>query len=499
MLYYLALWLAPQFGALNVLTYHTVRAGGAAFTGFVLSLLIGPPLIRWLRAVKVGQFIRQEHVQDLHELHKGKAGTPTMGGALIILCTLMSLVLWGRLSNPLLILSILIFLCLGGVGFVDDYTKLRRKHNKGLSAKAKLAGTLGSGILLGLYMVYNPITVSATSMTTRAVDDWSVLQAAVLSTVSPSDANASVEPRQRRFFEKLSPVVAMRVQESAGSGEMDSITKMELVSELNDAMRRDDLYDAALWPLEQQTPEAQTLIKRDFSKLDRLEKERLNRLLFENAFPTVVEASQPNLHTKVNIPGFKNLFIVLGPFYILFAILIIVAASNAVNLTDGLDGLAIGASIMSLLAYTAIAYVVSRADWSQYLFLAYVPEASELTVFGAAMLGTGLGFLWFNSHPAEVFMGDTGSLSLGGAIGTMAILTKQELLLVIVGGLFVMEAGSVIIQVLSFKLRGKRVFRMSPLHHHFELMGWSETKVTVRFWIIAIVFALLSLTTLKLR
>ncbi|MBN2309815.1 MAG: phospho-N-acetylmuramoyl-pentapeptide-transferase, partial [Candidatus Hydrogenedentes bacterium] len=177
----------------------------------------------------------------------------------------------------------------------------------------------------------------------------------------------------------------------------------------------------------------------------------------------------------------------------------IVGSSNAVNLTDGLDGLAVGASIMSLMAYTAIAYIVSRADWSRYLFLIFVPEASELTVVGAAMLGAGLGFLWFNSHPAEVFMGDTGSLALGGAIGTMAILTKQELLLVIVGGLFVLEAASVIIQVASFKLRGKRVFKMAPLHHHFELLGWSEDKVTIRFWIIALLFALMSLATLKLR
>ncbi|HRI87384.1 MAG TPA: phospho-N-acetylmuramoyl-pentapeptide-transferase, partial [Candidatus Hydrogenedentes bacterium] len=170
-----------------------------------------------------------------------------------------------------------------------------------------------------------------------------------------------------------------------------------------------------------------------------------------------------------------------------------------VNLTDGLDGLAIGASIISLLTYTGIAYVVSRADWSEYLFLIHVPEASELTVFGAAMLGAGLGFLWFNCHPAEVFMGDTGSLALGGALGAMAILTKQELLLVVVGGLFVVEAMSVIIQVASFKLRGKRVFRMAPLHHHFELRGWNETKVVIRFWVVALIFALMSLATLKLR
>ena len=189
----------------------------------------------------------------------------------------------------------------------------------------------------------------------------------------------------------------------------------------------------------------------------------------------------------------------LGVFYALFVLLIIVCASNAVNLTDGLDGLAIGASIVSLLTYTGISYVVSRADWSEYLFLIHVPEAAELTVFGAAMLGAGLGFLWFNCHPAEVFMGDTGSLALGGALGAMAILTKQELLLIAVGGLFVIEGGSVVIQVLSFKTRGKRVFRMSPLHHHFELLGWNETKVVIRFWIVALIFALMSLATLKLR
>jgi phospho-N-acetylmuramoyl-pentapeptide-transferase len=186
-------------------------------------------------------------------------------------------------------------------------------------------------------------------------------------------------------------------------------------------------------------------------------------------------------------------------FYVLFVILIMVGSTNAVNLTDGLDGLAAGASVISIGAFTGIAYVVSRADWSSYLFVMHVPEASELTVFGSAILGSGLGFLWFNTHPAAIFMGDTGSLALGGVIASMAVLTKQELILPIVGGLFVLEALSVIIQVVSFKTRGKRVFRMAPLHHHFELKGWSETKVTIRFWILALMFALLSLSTLKLR
>ncbi|HOC71778.1 MAG TPA: phospho-N-acetylmuramoyl-pentapeptide-transferase, partial [Candidatus Hydrogenedentes bacterium] len=205
------------------------------------------------------------------------------------------------------------------------------------------------------------------------------------------------------------------------------------------------------------------------------------------------------LHTKLGVPGFKDLFIPLGFLYVLFVVLVVVSMSNGVNLTDGLDGLAAGVSVISIITYAAIAYIVSRADWSHYLFLTYVPEASELFVFGGALLGAGLGFLWFNSHPAEVFMGDTGSLSLGGAIAALALLTKQELLLPIVAGMFALEALSVVIQVASFKTTGRRVFRMAPLHHHFELLGWVETKVTMRFWIVALLFALMSLGTLKLR
>jgi phospho-N-acetylmuramoyl-pentapeptide-transferase len=237
----------------------------------------------------------------------------------------------------------------------------------------------------------------------------------------------------------------------------------------------------------------------DPESLDRRELRRRNRMLLEAALPGTVAGTGSALHTKVNIPGFKNWLVPLGAGYVLFVIVLLVATSNAVNLTDGLDGLAAGVSCVSLMAYSAIAYVVSRADWSHYLYLIYVPEASELFVFGAALLGTGLGFLWFNAHPAEVFMGDTGSLALGGAIGTMAVLTKQELLLPVVAGLFVLEAGSVVLQVASFKLTGKRLFRMAPLHHHFELKGWSETKIVTRFFIIAILFAMLSLGTLKLR
>ncbi len=200
---------------------------------------------------------------------------------------------------------------------------------------------------------------------------------------------------------------------------------------------------------------------------------------------------------KVDLVVLKDLYLTMGPLYILFVMLILCGTSNAVNLTDGLDGLAIGSAVMAAIAYAVMAYAVGRTDLSEFLHVAYVPGAGELTIFCAALIGAGLGFLWFNCSPAEIFMGDTGSLALGGALGTVAVLVKKELLLVIVGGLFVMEALSVILQVGSYKLRGKRVFLMAPIHHHFELKGWSETKVVVRFWIIAAMWALLSLGTLK--
>jgi len=366
MLYYLAVQFVSEVSSLNVLTYHTVRTGGAAVTAFILSLIFGPFVIRGLRALKIGQIIKRDHVENLHALHQGKAGTPTMGGALILLVTVISVLLWARLSNRLLVAALLVFVALAAVGFLDDWLALRKKHNTGLSAKGKFGGQILIGLMLGLYLFYFPVT---------------------------------------------------------------------------DAPR----------------------------------------------------------HAAVEIPFLREILIPLGFLYVFFVMIVIVGSSNGVNLTDGLDGLAIGASIISILAYTAIAYVVSRADWSSYLFIVHVPEASELTVFGGALLGAGLGFLWFNSHPAEVFMGDTGSLALGGTMGTMACMTKQELVLLLVGGIFVLEAASVILQVGSYKLRGKRIFRMAPIHHHFELMGWSETKVVTRFWILALVFALMSLATLKLR
>ena len=297
----------------------------------------------------------------------------------------------------------------------------------------------------------------------------------------------------------LSPECRSIIRGNVNEAQITDEEQQTVLKELNLALRSTELYEEALWHDIVKNPEARRLLQSSPEKMSERDLIRFNRLLLEQSFSGMIAESVPNLHTKLGIPGFKELFIPLGFFYIFFVTLVMVSITNAVNLTDGLDGLAAGVSIISILAYAAIAYIISRADWSRYLFLTYVPEASELFVFGAALLGSGLGFLWFNGHPAEVFMGDTGSLALGGAIGALALLTKQELLLPVVAGLFVLEAASVVIQVFSFKLTGKRVFRMSPLHHHFELCGWKETKVTLRFWILAFLFALLSLGALKLR
>lgn len=488
MLYYLAMSLMDKYSALNVFNYHTVRAGGAMITGFLFCLVVGPALIRVLRRLKIGQYIRQEHVQDLHALHKDKAGTPTMGGALIILATVVSLGLWSTLTNRLLLSATGVLCLLGVVGFMDDFIKLRRKDNHGLTAKAKLTGQVLVGAALGLYVVLFPVTYGASFLSMSDVLDWPGFAKGL------SDRTAE-NAALGRFGDLLAPDLRARLI----SGDLGESTRIAALAGLNEGFSRADIYEAEDWQGFTLNGEAHAFLDKGVERLNVRERARFHRILLEAAAPGLIKASPRGLHTKVGVPGMKDVLVPLGMGYVLFVILIIVASSNAVNLTDGLDGLAIGASIISIFAFTIIAYVVSRADWSGYLFVLHVPEASELTIFGAALLGAGLGFLWFNAHPAEVFMGDTGSLALGGVIGSMAVLTKQELLLPIVGGLFVLEALSVILQVGSFKLTGKRVFRMAPLHHHFELKGWSESKVTIRFWILALVFALMSIVTLKLR
>jgi len=361
MLYDLLPPLESYFGALNVVRYITFRTAAASLTALFISLVLGPWMIRKLRDFQIGQVIRQEGPQS----HRAKAGTPTMGGLLILTAAVVPTLLWADLSNPYVWIAVMATCAFGAVGFADDYLKIVRRSHHGLRPRYKMG---------------------------------------------------------------LQIVIAVAV----------GIVLMTLAA--------NNLYNT--------------------------------RLIF---------------------PFFKNLIPDLGWFYIAFTVLVLVGASNAVNLTDGLDGLAISTFGVAAAAFTALAYVTGHAVLADYLLLVRFQPAGELTIFCGALVGASLGFLWYNSFPAQIFMGDVGSLALGGALATVSLLIKQELLLVIVGGVFVMEAASVVIQVASFKLTGKRVFKMSPLHHHFELSGWSEPKIIARFLIIAIICALFSLTTLKLR
>lgn len=357
MLYYFLYPLAKYHTLFNVFQYITFRTIYAAITALVLSFLLGPYLIERLRRLKFGEVIRE----DGPERHMSKAGTPTMGGAIILLVVAGSVLLWGNLNNPYIWLLLFVTVGMGLIGFMDDYSKVVRKKRGGMRARTKF--------------LYQVLVATA----------------------------------------------------------------------------------AALF-------------------------------IYFNGADTVV-----------TIPFFKEASVDLKAFYIPFVVFVIVGASNAVNLTDGLDGLAIGPMTISAATYMLLAYLVGHVKIANYLHVMYVPHAGELTVFAGAMVGASLGFLWYNTYPAQVFMGDVGSLSLGGALGTLAVITKNEILLLLVGGVFVVEALSVIFQVGSFKLTGKRVFAMAPIHHHFELKGWAEPKIIVRFWIISIILALVAISTLKIR
>ena len=377
MLYYLFVFLLrPHFSPLNVFRYITVRTAMASTSALLLSLLLGPWVIERLRELQVKQYIREEGPKA----HQKKAGTPTMGGVLIVAAIVIPTLLWADLRNPYVILATGATLAFGTIGFVDDYNKVVRKRNMGLRPRTKFSLQVLTCVAVGIVLL-------------------SLQSQGVYST------QLSVP-----FFKRLHP---------------------DLV--ISSLLARD-----FIWPL-------------------------------------------------AYVP------------FVLFLVLVIVGCSNAVNLTDGLDGLAIGCVLVSAVALTVLTYLSSNAKFADYLDIQKIPDAGELVIFCGSLAGASLGFLWYNAHPAEMFMGDVGSLALGGAIGTVAVIIKQEILLLSIGGVFVLEALSVIIQVGSFKLTGKRVFRMAPLHHHFELLGWSESKIIVRFWIVALVFALFSLTTLKLR
>ena len=377
MLYYLFFFaLRRHFSPLNVFRYITVRTAVASLTALVLSLLLGPWMIRRLRALQVKQYIREEGPQH----HQAKAGTPTMGGLLIVAAIVIPTLLWADLRNAYVLLAVGATLAFGAIGFADDYSKIVRKNNRGLTATGKLLLQVLTCALIGAALIG--------------------LQAkGVYST------QLSVP-----FLKRLHP----------------------------DLVIASLLHYRFIWPL-------------------------------------------------AYVP------------FVLFLVLVIAGLSNGVNLTDGLDGLAIGCVLVSAVALTVITYLSSNARYAEYLEIQKIPDAAELTIFCGSLAGASLGFLWYNAHPAEMFMGDVGSLALGGAIGTIAVILKQEILMLSIGGIFILELMSVMIQVGSFKLTGKRVFRMAPLHHHFELVGWSESKIIVRFWILALVFALFSLTTLKLR
>ncbi|MDO8480127.1 MAG: phospho-N-acetylmuramoyl-pentapeptide-transferase [Candidatus Rokubacteria bacterium] len=363
MLYYLLPPLSPMFGVLNVTRYITFRTAAASLTALLISLVFGPWLIRKLRDFQIGQIIRQEGPQS----HRAKAGTPTMGGLLILTAAIVPTLLWADLANPYIWIAVLATLGFGAIGFADDYLKIVRRSHHGLIPRYKMG---------------------------------------------------------------LQIVVALGV-------------------------------GVALLVLAQQNP--------------------------------------PLYNTRLIFPFFKNLIPDLGWWYLPFAAFVLVAWTNAVNLTDGLDGLAIGPIVMAGGAFAIIAYLSGNFRLAEYLRILNVKGTGELTIFCAALVGAALGFLWFNTYPAQVFMGDVGSLALGGAIGTLAVLTKSELLLPLIGGIYVVEAVSVIIQVGYFKATGKRFFRMAPLHHHYEMQGWPEPKIIVRFWIVSFMLALLALTTLKLR
>jgi len=368
--------LYPRIVPFPLFRYVTVRTAFAGITAMLLAFALGPWLIQMLRRFQIGQHIREEGPQS----HQKKAGTPTMGGVLIIVAIVVPSLLWANLRNPHLWVALFGLLSFGAIGFWDDYAKTRRQQNLGLTGRKKFLLQVLAALMVGLFLLgLQALRLYSTTMNVP-------------------------------FFKELRP---------------------------------DMLVDSWL-----ATP-----------------------LTYPFAFV----------------------------FFFAFLVVVIVGSANAVNLTDGLDGLAIGLMIVASGAMTVLTYVSGHAQFAAYLDLIRLPESSELTIFCGAMTGASLGFLWYNAHPAEIFMGDVGSLSLGGGMATVAVLIKQELLLPFIAGVFVLETLSVMLQVGSYKLRRKRIFKMAPLHHHFEALGWQESKIIVRFWIAGLVLALFALTTLKLR
>lgn len=360
MLLWLSEWLTQFHSGFGVVSYLTLRAIFSVVTALLVALILGPVVIRKLRQYQIGQAIREVGPKS----HLSKAGTPTMGGVLILLSIVVSTLLWGDLDNRFVWVSVLVIVSFGAIGWVDDYRKVIEKNSRGLPSRWKYFWQSVLAVIFAAYLFYT---------------------------------------------------------------------------------------------------------------------------------------AQSPTETQLVVPFIKDVMPQLGLMFILLTYFVVVGSSNAVNLTDGLDGLAIMPTVMVAAALGVCAYLAGNVNFADYLSIPYVAGAGELVVFCAAMVGAGIGFLWFNTYPAQVFMGDVGSLALGAALGIVAVIVRQEIVLFIMGGIFVAETVSVIVQVASFKLTGRRVFRMAPLHHHYELKGWPEPRVIVRFWIITIILVLIGLATLKIR
>ena len=478
--------------ALNVFQYVTFRTAYASITALLISLVFGGRVIQLLRNWNIGQQIREEGPQA----HIAKRGTPTMGGVLIIASVIISTLLWARLSSLYVWIVMLAMLLFGTIGFLDDYRKMALHRSLGLTGKQKLAGQFLIAVGVWVILYFTSVSVGGPPM----------LRVGELR----DSTNLAVKLRDKRdpvsdyLASQLSPEMQQTLKVYDGTSPLPQADQRRLIDELNGLLRGPSLYDEQRFAQVKLTDEAQKFIKLNPQGENLI---RLNRVLLEEAYPAEI-ARTTKYSWNVNIPFFKatsdqnplTSVSYIGPYlYLIFIIIVLLGSSNAVNLTDGLDGLAISITFVAMAALTAFTYITSDYRFAGYLGLVHRPEAAELTVFCGALAGASLGFLWYNAPPAEVFMGDVGSLAIGGAIGTIAVLTKQEFILLMVGGIFVIEILSVMIQVVSFKTTGRRIFKMSPLHHHFEMGGWRESKIVFRFLILAILFALLSLSTLKLR
>jgi UDP-N-acetylmuramyl pentapeptide phosphotransferase/UDP-N-acetylglucosamine-1-phosphate transferase len=485
--------------ALNVFQYVTFRTAYASVTALLISLVFGKRVIQALKSWNVGQQIREEGPQA----HMAKRGTPTMGGVLIIGSVLISTLLWAKLSSLYVWIVMIAFLLFGVIGFLDDYQKMAKRRSLGLTGKQKLLGQLL--IALGVWAALYFASVSTSGPPLLRASD---LKDAGSLAVKLREGR---DPLSEYLWSQLLPETQAELRSYSGTGKLSEESQRKLADALNGLMTGHSLFDEQRFAQVKLADETRKFIQLNPQSENLI---HLNRMLLEEAYPSEI-AKTTKYSWNVDIPFFKatsdhnplTSVSYIGPYlYLIFIIIVLLGSSNAVNLTDGLDGLAIGVTFIAMAALTAFTYITSDFRFASYLGLVHRPEAAELTVFCGAMAGASLGFLWYNAPPAEVFMGDVGSLAIGGAIGTIAVLTKQEFMLLMIGGVFVLEILSVMLQVASFKTTKRRIFKMSPLHHHFELQ-WEqrfgqrtvETKVVFRFLILAILFALLSLSTLKLR